>query len=179
VTAADLRAGNLPAGEMVCVAGVATYNNPDTRNLVVQDGTGAIRLGGMSRPDLRQGTRVEVCGQTRGAQSGMTLARPDVTALGPGGFPPARRTSSDEWLAGRVDWQWIEVEGMAHAITLDRFGAMTMHMVVDGRRVRVRIDLTANHIARSPDGRTGPCPGRGQPGLGPFRRRGPAAAVSG
>ena len=144
VTTADLRAGGLPVAEEVCVAGVATYYDPDTRSLVVQDRAGAVKLGDVDQPDVAYVRHVEVCGQTRRAQSGTTLARPSAKNLGPADYPPARRTSSGEWLAGRVDWQWIEVEGMAHAVTHDRFGNITIHVVVDGRRVRVRIGGSTN-----------------------------------
>jgi signal transduction histidine kinase/CheY-like chemotaxis protein len=144
-TAADLRAGRLPVAAEVCVAGVTTYFDPDAHTLVVQDSTGAVKLGDVNRQDLGYGQQVAVCGQTRPAQSGMTLARPSVKVLGDADPPAARPTASGEWLAGRVDWQWIEVEGMAYAVTVDRFGNITMHMVVDGRRVRVRIDGTESH----------------------------------
>jgi signal transduction histidine kinase/CheY-like chemotaxis protein len=147
VTAADLRVGKLPVAAEVCVAGVATFYNADAVSLVVQDRTGAIKFDKVNGPEPPYGQRVEVCGETRRAQSGMTLARPGVKDLGAPDLPSARRTSSAEWFTGKVDWQWIEVEGMAHAITLDRLSAMTLHMVVDGRRVRVKIDKSWNHPA--------------------------------
>jgi signal transduction histidine kinase/DNA-binding response OmpR family regulator len=110
---------------------------------VVQDPAGAVKFE-MSKPGLQGGQRVEVCGETRSAQSGMTLANPKVKILGEVGLPPARRTSPEEWSKGRVDWQWIEVEGVAYALTNDRFSVLNMHMVVDGRLVRVRMQGTVN-----------------------------------
>jgi signal transduction histidine kinase/CheY-like chemotaxis protein len=168
VTVADLRAGKLPLKAAVCVTGVLTYFDSSASVLVVQDRTGAIRFDRVNVPELLYGQQVEVCGATRLAQSGMSLVRPSVKRAGSASFPVARRTSPAEWLAGKVDWQWIEVEGMPQAITLDRFGVMTMHMVVDGRRLRVIIGQTANHpsleylvgarvratgVARRPSGR--------------------------
>ena len=91
------------------------------------------------------GRRVEVCGETRPAQIGTTLGRPRVKVLGETDLPVARQTSLKEWSKGQVDWEWISVEGLAHAVTADRFGVKTLHMTVDGRRVRVKIDLTSGH----------------------------------
>jgi hypothetical protein len=145
VSTADLRAGNLPVAGEVCVVGVATHYDQDLGILVVQDQAGAFKFDSVDAPGVSYGRRVEVCGETRRAQSGMSLASPHAKQLEWVSLPIARRASPAEWLNGRVDWQWIEVEGTAHAVTLDRFGIMTMHMVADDRRVRVRIDRTAGH----------------------------------
>jgi signal transduction histidine kinase/DNA-binding response OmpR family regulator len=145
VSTADLRGGGLPVAAEACVTGVATYYDSVVGTLVVQDGTGAIKFDNVNVPALRYGQRTEVCGETRPAQGGTMLARPAFKALGQAELPVARRTSPEEWLQGRVDWQWIEVEGLAVALTADRFGVVTMHLVVDGRRVRARIDRTESH----------------------------------
>src|ERR1035438_5569345 len=141
VTTADLRSGKLPVAMEVCVTGLATLYNPDFGTMVVQDRTGAIQFSEVPKPGP-WGRRAEVGGEPRPAQSGMTLARPRIKVLGEADLPVARRTSLGEWSRGRVDWQWIVVDGLAHAVTSDRFGVKTLHMIVDGRRVRVRIDLT-------------------------------------
>ena len=107
VTVADLRAGKLPLNAVVCVTGVLTYFDSSASVLVVQDRTGAIRFDRVNVPELLYGQQVEVCGATRLAQSGMSLVRPAVKRAGSAGFPVARRTSPAEWLAGKVDWQWI------------------------------------------------------------------------
>src|ERR1035441_6391578 len=138
VSTADLRAGKLPVAAEVCVTGLATLYNPDFGTMVVQDRTGAIQFSEVPKPGPWDGRRVEVCGETRPAQSGMTLARPRIKVLGEADLPVARRTSPEEWSRGSVDWQWIEVEGVAHATTSDRFNVKTLHMTVDGRRGRVR-----------------------------------------
>ena len=145
VNAADLRAGKLPVAVEVCVKGVATFYDLGAGSLVVQDQTGAIKFDNVNLRALQYGQRVEVCGETRRAQNGMSLAKPNVKALGQTDLPASRRTSPAEWSKGKVDWEWIEVEGTAYAFTCDRFNIMTMHMVVDGRRVRVKIAGTEKH----------------------------------
>jgi signal transduction histidine kinase/CheY-like chemotaxis protein len=145
VSVADLSAGDLPAGAQVCVAGSSTYYDPEAGRLVIQDQTGAVHFDKVNAPDLSSNQQVEVCGETRGAQAGISLVRPHVKLLGKATWPAARPTSPTEWFQGKVDWQWIEVEGMAYAVTLDRVGVMTMHMVSEGRFVRVRTSNGANN----------------------------------
>ena len=145
MSAADLRADKLPVAAEVCVTGVATFNDPDTGRLVVQDETGAIKFDNVNLEVAQYSKKMEVCGETRRAQSGMSLDQPNVKTLGWAAMPVPRRTSPEEWSQGKVDWEWIEVEGMAQAVTRDRFGIVTLHMVVDGRRVRVKVARSWDH----------------------------------
>ena len=145
VSAADLRAGKLPVAAEVCVTGVETFYDQDTGRLVVQDGTGAIKLDNVNMRGAQYGQQVEVCGETRRAESGLALVQPDVKRLGKADLPVPKRPSAEEWSQGKVDWEWIEVQGMAEATTRDRFGIMTLHMVVDGQRVRVKVAGSWDH----------------------------------
>ena len=145
VSIADLSAGKLPVAVGVCVTGAVTYYDSMMGILVVQDPTGAIKFDNVSAAIPRWDRRVEVCGETRHTQIGMTLARPAAKVLGQAGVPVSKPTSLQDWSTGRVDWQWIEVEGVAHAVTIDRIGRVTLHMVADGRRVRVKILGSDSH----------------------------------
>jgi signal transduction histidine kinase/CheY-like chemotaxis protein len=151
---ADLRAGKLPVAAEVCVTGVATYYDASAPTLVVQDQAGAVRfdnVSGMPPWGPRYGQHLEICGETRRALSGMTLAKPSFKSKGTADLPVSRRLSPEEWSKGRVDWQWIEVEGIAYAVTMDRMGLRTLHMVMQGQRVRVKLlgtegDQTMEHL---------------------------------
>jgi signal transduction histidine kinase/DNA-binding response OmpR family regulator len=145
VSTADLRANELPVAAEVCVSGVTTYYDSFSGTLVVQDQAGAIKFDNMNAGQSPHGLQTEVCGETRRTQYGMTLAKPVVRVLGQAELPAARRVSLEEWSKNRVDWQWIEVEGIAYAVTINRAGPLTLHMVVDGRRVRVKILGTQAH----------------------------------
>jgi signal transduction histidine kinase/DNA-binding response OmpR family regulator len=137
----------LPVAVEACVTGVSTYYDSVVGTLIIQDETGAIKFDNVNTPASRYGQQTEVCGETRRAQTGMTLARPSVKALRKADLPVARRTSPKEWSEGRADWQWIEVEGLADAVTVDLIGRVILHMAVDGRRVEVKILATENHVS--------------------------------
>jgi signal transduction histidine kinase/CheY-like chemotaxis protein len=145
VNIADLRAGNLPVAAEVCVSGVSTYYEEPSGSIVLEDNTGAIRFDRIHAPGLSDLQQVELCGETHRIQGGMSLVRPEVRSLQKASSPPARRTSPTEWLQGKVDWRWVEIEGIPHAVTLDRLGLLTVHMVVDGRRVRVFVGRSSDH----------------------------------
>ncbi|HXN48615.1 MAG TPA: response regulator [Bryobacteraceae bacterium] len=142
---ADLRAGNLPVAAEVCVSGVSTYYEEPSGSMVLEDKTGAIRFDRIHAPGLSDLQLVELCGETHRIQGGMSLARPEVRSIQKASPPPARRTSPTEWLQGKVDWRWIVIEGIPHAVTLDRFGLLIVHMVSDGRRVRVLVGRSSDH----------------------------------
>jgi signal transduction histidine kinase/CheY-like chemotaxis protein len=145
VTTADLRAGNLPVAMDVCITGVTTFYDSIIGTLVVQDQAGAIKFDNVNATLARYGQRIELCGETRRTQSGMTLVRPNVKVLGHAGFPVPKPTSLKQWSAGQADWLWIEAEGMPYAVTLDRMSLVTLHMVVGGQRVRLKMPGTESN----------------------------------
>jgi signal transduction histidine kinase/CheY-like chemotaxis protein len=144
VRVADLRSGKLPVAAEVCVTGVSTHYDSLIGSLVIQDRTGAIKFDNVIVAMPRYGQQLEVCGETRAARSGMSLANPSVKLLGKGDLPVSRKASAAEWSRGRFDWQWVEVEGLVHAVSAERVGRWVVHLLVDGRRVRVPVMGTEN-----------------------------------
>ena len=134
-----MRSGSLPLAESVCVDGVTTYTDIFTGVLVLQDSTGGIRFGNLRLPGDLPGQKVEVCGQTRLGAGGMTLANPLVKTLGTGKLPDPPLTSVAAWSRNEIDWQWVEIRGLAYAETVDHLSNVSLHMVSDGRRIRVYI----------------------------------------
>jgi len=96
--------------------GVATFNDPDTGRLVVQDETGAIKFDNVNWR-WRSTARKWRSAAKRGAPKWMSLDPAECQDAGLGGYAGSRRTSPEEWSQGKVDWEWIEVEGMAQAVT--------------------------------------------------------------
>jgi len=121
------------------VDGVATYNDITKAALIVQDRTGGIRFGNVDTEDAISGRRVEVCGETRQATGGMSLAGAKVKMLGKSVLPKPVAVSAREWTRGAVDWKWVEIQGLAYAESHDWLSRATLHMVTDGRRVQVYV----------------------------------------
>jgi signal transduction histidine kinase/CheY-like chemotaxis protein len=136
---ADLRAGSLPVSAAVCVNGVATYDDMTKATLVVQDRTGGVRFGDVNMESDLAGQRVEVCGETRQGTGGMSLAGAQVKALGTVAFPKPAPVSTGNWVSGAVDWKWVELEGIGYAENTDWLNRASLHMMSDGRRVRVYV----------------------------------------
>jgi signal transduction histidine kinase/CheY-like chemotaxis protein len=128
----------------VCVDGVATYGDVFTGLLVVQDRTTAVRIADVALHAHTAGQQVEVCGETRPGTGGMTLARPQVKVLGAGKLPAPVSLSTDSWLRHAADWQWVEIRGMAYAETVDHLMNVSLHMVSEGRHIRVHVTGVAN-----------------------------------
>jgi len=129
----------LPVAESVCVDGVSTYTDIFTGVLVLQDETGGIRFGNLRLQGDLPNQKVEVCGETRVGAGGMTLANPQVRILGTGKLPEPPLVTVAAWSHHAVDWQWVEVRGLAYAETVDHLSNVSLHMVSEGRRIRVYI----------------------------------------
>ena len=136
ISVADLRAGSPPVSAAVCVDGVATYSDSVTGTLILQDRTGGIRFGNMNIRGNLSGQRVQVCGETRQSNAGMSLAGPQVKSLGPAAYPQPVVTSAAQWEKGSVDWKWVEIQGLAYAETSDRLSLPSLHLISGGHRVR-------------------------------------------
>ena len=134
---ADLRAGSLPVGVSVCLSGVTTYDDVYKSILVIQDGTGGFRFGNVNVEDDLAGRRVEICGETRQGTGGMALASVQVKPLGPAEFPKPIAISTRDWARGATDWKWVEIQGLAYAENTDWLYHVSLHVMSDGRRVRV------------------------------------------
>jgi hypothetical protein len=139
VSVADLRSGSLPVAIGVCVQGVATYTDIFTGAVVVQDRTGGMRFGNVRLAGDLAGQQVEVCGETRPETGGMTLASPEVKILRGGKLPEPFLATPEAWSRHALDWQWVEIRGLAYAETVDHINHVSLHMVSDGRRIRVYV----------------------------------------
>ena len=137
VSAADIRAGSLPVGAAVCLDGMATYDDVTKSTLIVQDATGGVRFGNVNMENDLAGQWAEVCGETHRGTGEMTLSGVQVKLLGKAAFPKPVAASARDWVRGVVDWKWVEIQGTAYAENTDWLNRASLHMVSEGRRVRV------------------------------------------
>jgi hypothetical protein len=104
---------------------VVTFYDPnvDPRHaaLFVHDSTGSIFIGLPSRPilGLKPGTRVEVTGVSGTGDYAPLIRNGHVRAIGNSHVPEsAPRPTMAELFGGRMDGQWVEIEGIVHSVRL-------------------------------------------------------------
>jgi diguanylate cyclase (GGDEF)-like protein len=102
---------------------VVTYYDPyiDARHgaLFVHDATGSIFVRVPARPvlPLTAGTVVEVTGVSGSGDYAPIVQQAQVRAVGQARVPPhAPHVSMTQLLSGEEDGQWVEVEGLVHAV---------------------------------------------------------------
>jgi diguanylate cyclase (GGDEF)-like protein len=121
----DISLEEAARGYPVRIRGVVTFYDPnvDPRHaaLFVHDSTGSIFIGLPSRPilPLKAGTRVEVTGVSGTGDYASLILHGHVRAIGESHLPKdAPRPTMAELLAGSQDGQWVEIEGIVHAVRL-------------------------------------------------------------
>jgi signal transduction histidine kinase len=124
----------------VSIEGVVIWTTP-RGNFFVHDGQMGIHVGeseGGKR--LQRAQRVRVLGTTRRGSFAPSIEPSDVVQLGAGVLPDPLRVSYPEIASGRLDGQWIEIEGVVCAVEREGPALGTiLNLAVDGRRLRVRV----------------------------------------
>lgn len=102
---------------------VVTYYDPyiDARHvaLFVHDSTGAVFAAVLSAPPtpIHPGTLVEVTGVSASADYAPIVDKATVRVIGESRVPEeATRVSLTQLLTGEYDGQWVEIEGVVHAV---------------------------------------------------------------
>jgi len=141
----DISLDEAARGYPVRIRGVVTYYDPnvDPRHaaLFVHDSTGSIFIGLPSRPvlPLRAGTLVEVTGVSGTGDYAPVIRNGQVRVIGNSHIPEtAPRPTMAELLAGSVDGQWVEIEGIVHSVRL-----LPMNVTLDIFTVGGSISATA------------------------------------
>ena len=114
----------------VHLLGVLTYHDAGTwTTTFIQDATGGVDLEGGGRKipaefadeslrpgGLRYGQRVEVTGFSDPGGFSPFVVQPQIRVLGPGELPTPKVIPFDELAAGQQDGEWVELEGVVHAV---------------------------------------------------------------
>ena len=102
------------------IRGIVTYSDPSWEVCYVQDKTaGLFILRGTNNTQLLPGMEVEVSGVARPGGFAPMLDEMGSRILGTNALPLAERVGFDQIQGGRMDSQWIEMEGIVHAITVE------------------------------------------------------------
>jgi diguanylate cyclase (GGDEF)-like protein len=101
----------------VRLTGVVTYEDPDRRQLYLQDKTGGIyvKYSGARMP-LFQGQKLSLIGITHAGNYAPMLVVPKLVSSGEGRLPAPITLTPRDAFSGMLDAQFVEVEGVVHPL---------------------------------------------------------------
>jgi PAS domain S-box-containing protein len=115
-------------GYPVRLRGVVTYYNWGVDDLYVQDSTAGIWVNpGPTKLALHQGELVEVEGFSGAGDLAPVIEHARFRSLGGAAMPNARKPTSDELASGRLDSQWIELQGVVRSVA-ERDGGLVLNV---------------------------------------------------
>ena len=126
-------------GYPIRIRAVVTYMDSDWRALFVQDSTAGIYVDLRKNPTVtHRGQWVEVEGVSGAGEFAPLIDNPQVRVLGKAPMPAGRKASIDELSSGRLDSQWVEVEGSVR-FAMEASGYLVLDLAVDGGRLKTMI----------------------------------------
>jgi signal transduction histidine kinase len=115
----------------ILLRAIVTYSNPDTNALFVQDHTSGIYVEAWRYIHrVKPGDEVELSGVTWQGDFAPIVGEPRLRVLGHRPLPKAPLIAPEEFVTGRHDSQWVELEGVIRSIRHDRF--VTRLVLVSG-----------------------------------------------
>jgi len=104
----------------VRVTGIVTYNDPDWKQMFLQDATGGMYVKYAGSPvALAQGQRVTVIGITNAGDYAPVIIAPKFIVHGKAPLPRAVPLTAGEASSGTLDSQFVEVDGVIHPMKTD------------------------------------------------------------
>jgi PAS domain S-box-containing protein len=115
-------------GYPVRLRAVVTYYNWDEDDLFIQDSTAGIWVNpSETKLALHSGELVEVEGFSGVGDFAPEIDHAHFRSLGEAPMPNPRRPTSDELASGRLDSQWIELEGIVRSVA-EREGGLVLNV---------------------------------------------------
>ena len=126
-------------GYPIRIRAVVTYVDADWRALFVQDSTAGVYVDSKRNPTVvKRGQWVEVEGRSGPGEFAPLIDCSQMRILGEAPMPPGRNASMEELTSGRLDSQWVEVEGVVRFAT-ESSGFLVLDLAVDGGRLKTMI----------------------------------------
>jgi PAS domain S-box-containing protein len=115
-------------GYPVRLRAVVTYYNWDAGDLFIQDSTAGTWVNpGQTKLALHQGEFVEVEGLSGAGDLAPEIDHAHFRSLGEAPMPNPQRPTSDELASGRLDSQWIELQGVVRSV-VERDGGLVLNL---------------------------------------------------
>ena len=126
-------------GYPIRIRAVVTYVDADWRALFVQDSTAGVYVDLRKNPTVvKRGQWVEVEGLSGPGEFAPLIDSSQVRVLGEAPMPAGRKASMEELASGRLDSQWVEVEGVVRFAT-ETSGFLVLDLAVEGGRLKTMI----------------------------------------
>jgi PAS domain S-box-containing protein len=124
-------------GYPVRVRAVITFYNPSESDLFIQDSTAGIWVAiGDAKRLIQPGQLVEVEGVSAAPDFAPSIGKPHIRVLGEAPMPAARPVTFDRMASTQEDSQWVEIEGIVHAVSKQE-EALILDVAAGGGRLRV------------------------------------------
>ena len=126
-------------GYPIRIRAVVTYADADWRALFVQDSTAGVYVDLRKNPTVvKRGQWIEVEGRSGPGEFAPLIDNSQVRVLGEAPMPAGRKASIEELASGRLDSQWVEVEGVVRFAT-EASGFLVLDLAVEGGRLKIMI----------------------------------------
>lgn len=127
-------------GLRIKVRGVVTYYDPKWDTLFIQDETAGTYVYPTQRlrPRYEPGQMLEVEGRTVAGAVANSLIEERITVAGTAPLPAPIPVSFSQMGNGRLDSQWVEINGVVRGITTE-WQRMEIDLAVNGGRFRVHL----------------------------------------
>ncbi len=109
-------------GYPVRLRAVVTYYEPKWDTLFMQDETGGAYVfpNDQPRPPYEAGQWIDFTGKTVGSGSFSSVVQQEISVLGTAPLPRPVTASYSQLVAGRLDSQWVEIEGIVRGMTTEK-----------------------------------------------------------
>ncbi|HEX2523244.1 MAG TPA: hypothetical protein VHP35_14060, partial [Terriglobia bacterium] len=126
-------------GYPIRIRAVVTYADADWRALFVQDSTAGVYVVSKANPTVvKRGQWIEVEGRSGPGEFAPLIDTSQVRVLGEAPMPAGRKASMEELASGRLDSQWVEIEGVVR-LASESSGFLVLDLAVDGGRLKTMV----------------------------------------
>ncbi len=139
----------------VHLRGTVTFSDTAVLLLIMQDATGAVRVEGapLANLPLEPGRAVELTGVVvDGGLSPSVACRSIVMSGRANPLPPPVRPADRDLVSGRLQYRYVEIEGLVKSSAIDHAGRVALVVHTLGREVKVGVrDLSFADYRSLPD----------------------------
>ncbi len=130
----------LSAPAPVRLRGTLTYLSGTQQQVFLQDATGGVRIENVGLDTfIKPGDLVDLTGTAIAGGSSPLVRREQIRVLAGGHLPEPVRLMARDLTTDRLQFRFVEMEGMAQSATIDRRGRLALTLRALGRTIEARM----------------------------------------